>query len=101
MIYVLAAVHLKEGASEKFLEIFKANISAVRAEEGCLEYVPTVDVETNLPPQQLDPTVVTIVEKWESVEALHKHLQAPHMLEYRNKTKDLVENTILKVLTEA
>jgi len=101
MIYVLASVRLKEGANEKFLEIFKANIPAVRAEEGCLEYVPTVDIGANLPPQQLDPAVVTIVEKWESVEALHNHLQAPHMREYRDKTKDLVDDTVLKILTEA
>jgi len=101
MIYVLASVRLKEGANEKFLEIFKANIPAVRAEEGCLEYVPTVDIAANLPPQKLDPAVVTIVEKWESVEALHNHLQAPHMQEYRHKTKDLVEDTVLKILTEA
>jgi quinol monooxygenase YgiN len=101
MIYVLAAIHVKEGSLEQFLEVFKANIPAVLAEDGCIEYVPTVDAASNLPPQQLDPAVVTIVEKWESVDALHAHLKSPHMLNYREKTKDLVENMTLKVLTPA
>jgi quinol monooxygenase YgiN len=99
MIYVLAAIHVKEGSLQQFLEVFKANIPAVLVEYGCIEYVPTVDAASNLPPQQLDPAVVTIVEKWESVDALHAHLKSPHMLDYRKKTKDLVENMTLKVLT--
>lgn len=101
MIYVIASVKLKDGVHEKFLEIFKANIPAVLKEQGCIEYVPTIDVESGLPPQQLDSSVVTIVEKWESVEALHAHLAAPHMLDYREKTKDLVESVSLKILTAA
>jgi len=101
MIYVLASIRLKEGALQKFLEVFKANIPAVLAEQGCIEYTPTVDADANLPPQQLDPMVVTIIEKWESVEALHAHLKSPHMLEYRIKTKDLVAGMDLKVLTAA
>lgn len=101
MIYVLAAIRLKEGSLEQFLDVFRANIPAVLAEDGCIEYVPTVDAASNLPPQQLDPAVVTIVEKWESVDALHAHLKAPHMLEYRKRTKDMVESMTLKVLTPA
>ena len=101
MIYVLAAIHVKEGSREQFLEVFKANIPAVLAEDGCIEYVPTVDAAANLPPQQRDPAVVTIVEKWASIEALHAHLTSPHMRRYREKVKDLVENMTLKVLTPA
>jgi quinol monooxygenase YgiN len=101
MIYVLAAIHIKEGSLEEFLKVFKANMPAVLAEDGCIEYVPTVDAASSLPPQQLDPAVVTIVEKWQSLGALHAHINSPHMLDYREKTKDLVENMTLKVLTPA
>lgn len=101
MIYVLAAIRVKKGSLERFLEVFKANIPAVLAEDGCIEYVPTVDAASKLPPQQLDPAVVTIVEKWESVDALYAHLKSPHMLDYREKTKDLVEKMTLKVLKPA
>ena len=39
------------------------------------------------------------MEKWESLEALQAHLVAPHMLEYREGVKDLVQETIIQVLT--
>ncbi|MDP3016444.1 MAG: antibiotic biosynthesis monooxygenase [Deltaproteobacteria bacterium] len=45
--------------------------------------------------------MVTIIEKWESLEALRDHLVAPHMLAYKGKVKDIVEDLSLKVLQEA
>jgi quinol monooxygenase YgiN len=42
-----------------------------------------------------------INEKWESLEALHAHLRAPHMLTYREQVKDMVEDLSLNVLEEA
>lgn len=84
-----------------FMEQFKANLPAVRSEEGCIEYVPTVDVDMDLPPQSLDPTMMTVVEQWESEAALRAHLVAPHMDRYRAAVKGLVEAVTLKVLQEA
>jgi quinol monooxygenase YgiN len=49
----------------------------------------------------LDKNVVTIIEKWESLHALRDHLNTPHMLTYRERVKDIVEGTSLKVLKEA
>jgi len=45
--------------------------------------------------------VVTIIEKWQSLEDLRAHLAAPHMLAYRTAVKDIVADVSLKVLTEA
>jgi len=101
MIYVLASIRIKEGRRDAFLEIFKANIPDVLKEEGCLEYVPTVDMATGLPPQELNAHVVTIIEKWRSLDDLKAHLAAPHMLAYREQVKDLVAGLSLKVLTAA
>ena len=101
MIYVIASIRLKKGSYNQFIEIFKANIPAVLAEDGCLEYIPTVDIDANLKPQHMDGEVVTIVEKWQSVEALKAHLGTPHMVLYREKTIDLVAEVSLKVLTPA
>lgn len=100
MINVIASIHVKEGQFDKFIEIFKSNIPAVLKEEGCIAYMPTVDVPTGLPPQALNKNVVTILEKWESVEALTAHLSSPHMLEYKEKTSDIVESMEIKVLKE-
>lgn len=101
MIHVLASLQIKDGKLDEFLEIFKANIPAVLAEDGCKEYVPTVDVPTGLPVQELDGNIVTIVEKWDSVEALQAHLSAPHMLDYKEKVVDIVEKVSLKVVKRA
>jgi quinol monooxygenase YgiN len=49
----------------------------------------------------LDTNVVTIIEKWGSLENLQAHLSAPHMVAYQEKVKDLVENVSLKILGEA
>ena len=101
MIYVIASIHVREGHVPEFVDIFKSNIPLVLEEEGCIAYVPTVDVETGLPPQEKDANIVTIIEKWRSLEDLKAHLAAPHMLSYREKVKDLVAGVSLKVLTEA
>lgn len=101
MINVIASIRIKFGKMPEFLEICKANVPTVRAEKGCMEYMPTVDIDSRLPTQELDPQLVTIIEKWESLEALHRHLKAPHMLAYRDKVKELVEGRTLKVLAEA
>jgi quinol monooxygenase YgiN len=101
MINVIASIRVKQGSLSDFLAICKANVPKVREEKGCIEYFPAVDVDAKLPPQARDENVVTVIEKWESLEALHAHLEAPHMLAFREKVKDLVEGRSLKVLREA
>jgi quinol monooxygenase YgiN len=101
MISVLASIRIKEGKRSAFLDIFQANVPKVREETGCIEYFPAVDIDSGLGVQQLDADVVTIVEKWQSLEALKDHLATPHMLAYREKVKDLVEDLSLKVLQQA
>jgi quinol monooxygenase YgiN len=101
MVHVIASVKVKLGKGGEFIEIFKANVPLVKAEKGCIQYVPTVDIDTKLPPQIMDENVVTIIEAWESLEALRNHLVAPHMLAYREKVSGFVENVSLKVLQEA
>ena len=101
MINVLASIQLKPGTRDEFLKHFVANVPAVLEEDGCIEYFPAIDVDSGLEIQAMDPETVTVIEKWESVEALHAHLQAPHMTAYKEKVKDLVVALSLKVLEEA
>jgi quinol monooxygenase YgiN len=100
MIHVIASVQVKLGKVSEFLKIFKANVPLVKGEKGCIQYVPTVDIVAGLPPQIMDENVVTIIEAWESLEALRNHLAASHMLAYREKVSGIVENVSLKVLQE-
>ena len=101
MITVIASIYVKPGNISEFIDIFKSNMPAVLAEEGCIEYYPTVDVKTGLPPQDLNENVVTIIEKWENPDALKNHLGSPHMLAYREQVKEIVEKLTVKVLKEA
>jgi quinol monooxygenase YgiN len=101
MINVIASIHVKPGKLSEYLAILKANAPEVRKENGCVEYVPTIDVDSKLPPQTFDKDCVTLLERWESLEALHAHLGSPHMLAYREKVKDMVESITIKVLQEA
>ncbi|MCA9267396.1 MAG: antibiotic biosynthesis monooxygenase, partial [Planctomycetales bacterium] len=81
MIHVIAAITVQPGRRDDFLAEFHKIVADVRAEEGCLDYGPTVDFPTNIPAQPAErPDVVTVVEKWESLDHLEAHLIAPHML---------------------
>ena len=102
MIHVIATIEVHPGTRTAFLAEFKANVPAVLAEDGCHEYVPTLDVTSGLGLQgPLRTEIVTIVEKWRDLPALHAHLKAPHMLAYREKVKDYVRSVQLQVLEPA
>ncbi|MEX1301895.1 MAG: putative quinol monooxygenase [Desulfotignum sp.] len=100
MIHVIAFIQVKEGNLPRFVEIFTSNMPAVLKEKGCLGYVPTVDVPTGLPPQDMNKNRVTVIEKWNSLADLKAHMSAPHMLDYREKTRNLVENISLRILEQ-
>jgi quinol monooxygenase YgiN len=101
MIHVIAEINVKEGHLPEFIDIFKSNVPAVRAEKGCIEYLPAVDTPTTLPIQNLAPDTVTVIEKWERLEDLQAHMNAPHMRAYQQKVKAMVAHVSVKVLTEA
>ena len=102
MIHVIATITVKPGKRDVFLAEFHRIMPAVHAEAGCLEYGPTVDVASGLMMQgPLRENVAVIVEKWEGLEALKAHTQAPHMAEYRVRVKDLVESVTLQILAPA
>ena len=102
MIHVIATIELKPECRQAFLEIFNRNIPNVKAETGCLAYEPTVDVQSDIPAQgDVRDNVVTIIEAWENLDCLHKHLQAPHMATYREAVKDLVNQVNLQILKPA
>jgi len=101
MINVIASIEVKKGRVSEFLEIFKKNIPNVLKEKGCVEYLPTIDVPTGLPPQELNENIVTIIEKWDSTEALQTHLSTPHMIAYGREVKNLVEKVSIKILKQA
>jgi quinol monooxygenase YgiN len=102
MIHVIATVRAKPDMRDALLEHFHRLVPQVRAEQGCLEYGPAVDLPTDLPAQgPVDGDVMIVLERWESLEALKAHLVAPHMLSYRQAVADLVDGVSLKILQPA
>jgi quinol monooxygenase YgiN len=102
MIHVVAVVTAKPGQRESILRHFHANVPAVKAEKGCIEYGPVVDAENALASQtKVGPDTFLVVEKWESVEALKAHAAAPHMAAYAAKVKDLIASRTIHVLQDA
>jgi quinol monooxygenase YgiN len=101
MINVIAFISVKASERDAFIEIFKANIPKVLKEEGCIEYSATVDFQTEIPIQETNANVVTVIEKWESLPHLEAHFTASHMLEYKSKVEGMVEDVSLKILEDA
>lgn len=102
MIHVIASINLHPGTRDRFLREFAQLEPDVHAEAGCIEYGAAVDLECSARGQvPVRPDVVTVVEKWSSVEALAAHAMAPHMQAYRVRVKDFVIGVSLQVLTPA
>ncbi|HEV2099825.1 MAG TPA: putative quinol monooxygenase [Stellaceae bacterium] len=99
MIHVLAIITAKSGMREKILEAFHANMPAVHAEKGCIEYGPVVDAEgAGRMQAKFGPDTFVVIEKWESLDALKAHAASPHMAAYAAKTRDLIASRVIHVL---
>ncbi len=102
MIHVIATIQLKPGMRGAFLERFHALVPVVRAEAGCIEYGPAVDAVTDIPNQApVREDTVVVIEKWEDLDALKAHLDAPHMHQYRGEVREMVAGTELRILEPA
>jgi quinol monooxygenase YgiN len=102
MIHVLAIITAKPGQREAILREFRANMPAVRAEKGCIEYGPAIDAEGIGSLQtKFGPDSFVVIEKWESTDALKAHAAAPHMAAYAAKTKEMIQSRVIHVLSPA
>jgi quinol monooxygenase YgiN len=101
MIHVIATIETAKSRRDDFLAAFSELVPDVLAEDGCIEYGPAIDLPTALSNDPVRENVVTVIEKWESVDALHAHLKAPHMVRYRDRVKDIVVSIAIRVLEPA
>jgi quinol monooxygenase YgiN len=102
MINVLAIITAKPGKRDEVLAAFRANVPAVKAEKGCVEYGAAVDAAGvgGFQTKFGDDTFV-VIEKWETLDALKAHAGSPHMAAYGAKTKDLLASRVIHVLSPA
>ena len=102
MIHVIAIITAKPGQREKILEAARANIPAVRAEDGCIEYGVGVDAEGLGSFQtKFGADTFVFVEKWRDADALKAHAAAPHMAAYAAKVKELIDRRVVHILSPA
>ena len=102
MIHVIAIITAKPGNRDAILAAFKANMPAVHAEAGCIEYGPAADADGVGPFQtKFGSDTFLVIEKWESLDHLKAHAAAPHMAAYGAKTKDLIASRVIHVLSPA
>jgi quinol monooxygenase YgiN len=102
MIHVVAIITAKPGNRDAILEAFRANMPAVHAEDGCIEYGPATDTEgAGRIQTPFGPDTFVVLEKWESMDHLKAHGASAHMVAYAAKTKDLIASRVIHVLSPA
>lgn len=100
MVHVLAFITAKPGMRAKVLEAFNANVPAVHAEDGCIEYQATIDTPDAGPIQSaVGPDSFVVIEKWASMEHLKAHAASEHMKAYAASVKDMLAARVIHVLS--
>ena len=102
MIHVVAIITARPGMRAAILDAARANLAAVRAEDGCIEYNLAIDAEGLGSFQaKVGADTFVFVEKWRDAQALEAHAAAPHMAAYAGKVKDLIAGRVIHVLAPA
>src|SRR5438874_10766663 len=100
MFHVIATIHIVPGERDAFLSAFRELVPKIRSERGCLEYVPTLDVEAGISAQpEIRTDAVTVIEKWQDLDALRNHLAAPNLGEFVDKMKKQVAGLEIRVFS--
>jgi quinol monooxygenase YgiN len=102
MICVIATIETAPGRRDDLLAVLRGLVPKVRAETGCIEYGPMIDVPNGITaPNAVRDNAVTMVEKWQSLAALEAHLKTPHMADFRRQTEPLGLSLSLQILQPA
>ena len=91
MIYVIAELRLKPGTAEKACAEACKVVAGTVKEDGCIGYDFHLSVS--------DPTRLVAVERWESREALTRHLDTPHLQAWRAAGKEFVVGRDVQIIT--
>jgi len=101
-VNVLAFITAKPGMRSAVLEAFQANVPAVHAEDGCIEYFAAVDTADAGPIQTpVGGDGFVVIEKWQSMDHLKAHAASDHMKAYGAKVKDMLAERVIRVLSAA
>ena len=99
-VHVIAIITAKPGKREEVLANFNANVPAVHAEDGCIEYGAVIDCEGVGFAKAFGPDTFLVVEKWATLDHLKAHAVTPHMKAYSEKNKDLLADRTVHVMSD-
>ncbi|MDP7381616.1 MAG: putative quinol monooxygenase [Alphaproteobacteria bacterium] len=99
-VHVIAIITAKPGKREEVLANFNANVPAVHAEDGCIEYGAVIDCEGVGFAKAFGPDTFLVVEKWASLDHLKAHAVTPHMKAYSEKNTDLLADRTIHVMSD-
>ena len=88
-VVVLAKIEPKEGCLDSIIELADELVFETLQEEGNIDYQLL---------KSIDEKTLTFVEKWESPEALKKHMASPHFLNFGEESGEFVENMTIQVI---
>lgn len=84
MIRVVAKHFAKEDKLNEILELYKELVQKSRNDEGCISYELLQDLS--------NAKILTIVEQWETKEALDKHMNESHFKILVPKISEMLES---------
>jgi quinol monooxygenase YgiN len=83
MVHLVVTFIVKEGKMDEYLEEVKKLRPLVLAEKGCVEYTFVREFKSSLNIQEeVNPNRLTLIEKWETPEALAVHGASSHMKDF-------------------
>lgn len=90
MIKVVAKNFIKEDKLNYVIELYEELVNLTRKEEGCSRY--------ELYQDENHPTILTMIEEWESKDVLEKHFKADHLTRIVPKVKEfMIKDTEVNV----
>ncbi len=99
MIHVIAVITTKPDKRSEVLNAFHANIPAVLAEDGCIEYQPVIDANNALPAQNLlGENTFVVIEKWQTMAHLEAHAKSAHMAAYAKQVGEHISDRKVHIL---
>ena len=98
LVYAIVTSDIVPGRMEEFLDACRWLKPQSLAEEGCLGYEYTAEVQSALGAQEpVDVNRVTLIETWESLEALASHGTQPHTQEFVRKVSEVRKRMVVRV----
>lgn len=86
MIIVHGTIPIRPDRREQALKLARGMTDATRTEPGCLSYDFYIGLS--------DPNTLMLFQEWESMEALMRHFQTPHMEEFLRALPEVVSGEI-------